>query len=320
MQVVSKDEVDRLLTWPALIDALGQAFAAGWSSPARMHYPVGPDNGHGHGGPMHLLMPCWTPDAPAEGSFLGVKIVNVYPDNGRKGLPAVLGTYLLHSGATGEPLAAIDGTRLTHWRTAAASALAARFLSRPDSRHLVMVGTGALAPFLVRAHAAVRPLDRITIWGRNRAAAEQVVAALADPRWQVAAADDLEAAVEGADIVSCATLATQPLVEGAWLRPGTHLDLVGAFTPSMREVDDEAVQNARVFIDTPVALTEGGDVEAAIRSGAVTADHVAGTLFDLCRGDVQGRRSASDVTLFKSVGTALEDLAAAVMVWQGLQA
>ncbi len=316
MRVVTAGEIDDLLTFPALIDGLHQAFASSGPSPQRHHHAIGRD----HGGPIHLLMPCWTPDAPAPGSFLGTKIVNVFPDNGAKGLPAVMGTYLLFSGETGEPLAAVDGTRLTHWRTAAASGLAARFLARSDARHLLMVGSGALAPFLVRAHAAVRPLDEITIWNRNPAGAERLAEALADPRWTVTVANELASAVEAADIVSCATLSTTRLIQGAWLRPGTHVDLVGAFTMGMREADDEAVRRARVFIDTPAALTEGGDVALAIQSGAILAHDVVGTLADLCGGAVAGRTTSDEITLFKSVGAALEDLAAAVLIWRRLSA
>lgn len=316
MRVVTRDDVDGLLAFPDLIDALQAAFARAADVPERHHHAIG----RGDPGPVQLLMPAWTPDAPGPGSFLGTKIVNIFPDNGRHGLPAVLGTYLLQSGETGAPLAVIDGTRLTHWRTAAASGLAARFLARPDARHLLMVGAGALAPFLVRAHAAVRPLDRVAVWNRNRAGAERTVAALADPRWSVEVADDLRVAVGAADIVSCATLSTTPLVEGAWLKPGAHLDLVGAFTLGMREADDTALNRARLFVDTPAALTEGGDVAVALNSGAVARDHVVGTLFDLCQHATSGRTAPDEITCFKSVGTGIEDLAAAMLVWRRLHA
>ena len=314
MLVVSREEIDRALDFPSLIAALRSMFASGTVAPERHHHALADH------GPVHLLMPAWTDDAPAPGSFLGTKIVNVFPGNGVHGLPAVMGTYLLQSGETGEPLAAIDGTRLTHWRTAAASGLAADYLARPDARHLVMVGAGALAPFLVRAHAAVRPLDRVTIWNRNRVGAERVAAALGDARWAVAVADDLRAAVEDADLVSCATLSTVPLVEGAWLRPGTHLDLVGAFTLGMREADDEALRRAHLFIDTESALTEGGDVAIALAGHAIGRDHVLATLAELCSGRHAGRGTAGEITAFKSVGTAIEDLAAAMLVWGRLGA
>lgn len=320
MRVIGADELDALLTFPRLIEALRGAFASGGDAPERHHHAIGGQDGGQGGGPVHLLMPAWTPDAPAEGSFLGTKIVNAFPNNGRKGLPAIHGTYLLQSGETGEPLAVLDGTRLTHWRTAAASALAARFLARPDAARLLMVGSGALAPFLVRAHAAVSPLREILLWNHRRGGAEALAGALAGNGWAVTVVDDLRGAVEAADIVSCATLSSGPLVRGAWLRPGTHVDLVGAFTLGMRETDGEAVSRARVFVDTPAALIEGGDVALAIRDGAITAGHVAGNLFDLCAGRLEGRRTEDEVTLFKSVGTGIEDLAAAILVWRHLQA
>lgn len=309
MRVVTADEIDRTLAFPALIDALRDAFAEGAAQPERHHHAL-------PGGPVHLLMPAWSAGAPGPGSHLGTKVVNVFPDNGARGLPAVMGTYLLFSGETGAPLAALDGTRLTHWRTAAASGLAARFLARPDARRLLMVGAGALAPFLARAHAAVRPIDSVAVWNRNPEGAERLAAALDAQGLRARPVADLETAVREADVVSCATLATTPLVRGAWLRPGTHLDLVGAFTPAMREADDEALRRGRVFVDTAAALTEGGDVAAAIRAGALARGAVAGTLHDLCAGGVPGRGSAGEVTVFKSVGAALEDLEAATLVWR----
>jgi ornithine cyclodeaminase len=313
MRVVSRDEVDHLIDLPSLIDALHEAFATEGDAPERHHHSLTP------GGPVHLLMPAWTRSAPGPGAFLGTKIVNVFPDNGRRGLPAVMGTYLLQSGETGEPLAAIDGTRLTHWRTAAASGLAARFLARPDAHHIVMVGAGALAPFLVRAHAGVRPLDRVTIWNRSRAGAERAAAQLTDSRWTVTVADDLRSAVEEADIVSCATLSTVPLIEGAWLKPGVHVDLVGAFTMGMREADDEALRRASLFADTEAGLGEGGDIAIGLQAGVITRGDVRATLADLCRGVHAGRGEAGEITLFKSVGAAIEDLAAAMLVWRRLQ-
>ncbi len=314
MRIVAAADVDRLLNFPSLIDALHTAFTGDLQAPERHHHAVGT----GADRPIHLLMPAWTGDAPKPGSFLGTKIVNVFPGNAGRGLPAVLGTYLLHDGATGAPLAAIDGTRLTHWRTAGASGLASRLLAAPAARHLVMVGAGALAPFLIRAHASVRPLERISIWNRRRHGADQLAARLVDLPVEVV--DDLEAAVAEADIVSCATLSGAPLVKGAWLRPGVHLDLVGAFTLAMREADDAALQRGEIYIDTPAALTEGGDVAIALRSGAVTPAAIRANLHDLCRGTAPGRTDPQAVTVFKSVGTAIEDLAAAMLVWRAVQA
>jgi ornithine cyclodeaminase len=313
MRWVSAEAIDKALDFPALIDALAQAFKGGFVAPTRHHHAI---QRAGAATATHLLMPAWTEQGAAEADFLGVKIVNVFPDNGARGLPAVLGLYVLQSGATGEPLAAMDGTRLTHWRTAAASALAARFLARADATRLLIVGAGALAPFLARAHAAVRPIEEITVWNRNRAGAEKLAAGLAQEGFHARVADDLETGARAADIISCATLSRVPLIAGAWLGAGQHLDLVGAFNLEMREADDEALRRARVFIDTEAALSEGGDVALGLRSGAIDRAHIVADLASLCRGDCAGRTAPDEITLFKSAGAALEDLAAAMLVWR----
>jgi ornithine cyclodeaminase/alanine dehydrogenase-like protein (mu-crystallin family) len=313
VRVVSAAEIDHSLTFPALVDALAAAFRAEVVVPGRHHHDV---ERAGAGGTL-LLMPAWT-GAADRGGFVGTKIVTVFPDNGARGLPSVIGTYLLMDGASGAPLAVLDGTRLTLWRTAAASALAARYLARPDAARMVMVGAGALAPWLIRAHLSQRPIPDVAVWNRRPDAARNVVAQLAAEGLPVRAANDLEAAVREADLVSCATLSTAPLVRGAWLKAGAHLDLVGAFKPGMREANDEALQRAAVYIDTEAALMEGGDIAAALASGAIAADHVRGTLVDLCRDQARGRDNPGEITLFKSVGTAVEDLAAAILVWRNL--
>jgi len=313
MRVVPAAEIDRVVRFPALIDALADAFRGDFVVPVRHHHEI-----ERRGGPATLLlMPAWTGAASAAG-FLGVKIVSVFPDNGACGLPSVLGTYLLMDGATGEPRAALDGTRLTVWRTAAASALAARFLAREDCRRMVMVGAGALAPFLIRAHLSQRPINEVALWNHRPEKAEALAAELRGQGLPVTAARNLEAAVRQADLISCATLSTEPLVSGAWLKPGAHLDLVGAYNLRMREADDEALRRSEVYVDTSAALTEGGDVALALRGGAIAESHVRGDLSGLCRGTVRDHRGADAITLFKSVGTAIEDLAAAMLVWRTL--
>jgi ornithine cyclodeaminase len=229
-----------------------------------------------------------------------------------------MGTYLLMEGATGAPLAALDGARLTLWRTAAASALAASHLASPGAARMVMVGAGALAPFLIRAHGSVRPIESVALWNHRPERAQALAAELAAQGLPVRAVDDLEAAVREADLVSCATLSRAPVVRGAWLKAGAHLDLVGAFNLHMREADDAALLRCAVYVDTPAALREGGDVALGIAGGAITERHVRGDLAALCRGTAAGREDAGQVTLFKSVGTALEDLAAAVAVWRAV--
>ncbi len=312
MRVVPAAEIDAALTFADLIEALRKAFTSEITVPVRHHHAI---EREGQATATHLLMPAWT--KKAKDNFLGTKIVNVFPDNGRKGLPSIHGTYLLMSGETGETLAAMDGTRLTVWRTAAASALAASTLARSDASHMVMVGAGALAPMLIEAHASVRPLRHVTLWNHTPGRTEALAVKLAGMGLDIAVTDKLEAAVRQADLISCATLSSQPLVKGAWLKPGAHLDLVGAYNPAMRESDDDCVRRARIYVDTRGgALKEGGDIVQPLADGVITKMDVEGDLFDLCRGSVKPERLPGDITLFKSVGTAIEDLACAMLVWR----
>jgi alanine dehydrogenase len=313
MRVIGPSEVHAALDFPALVESLRQMFRSGCEAPVRHHHtvkvPERPDA-------TLLLMPAWQ-----VGRHVGVKVVSVFPGNAEIGLPAVSGAYVLLDGMTGNPLAIIDGQALTLRRTAAASALAASYLARPDCERLLVVGTGALAPHLVEAHASVRPIRNVLIWGRNPEKAAKLAHRLDRRTLKVAATTDLANAVRGAHIISCATLAREPLVKGAWLPLGVHLDLVGAFTPAMRETDDDAVKRARVFVDTRAgALKEGGDIVQPIAAGIIREDDVAGDLFELTRGLRAGRRYHDQITLFKSVGTALEDLAAAQLALERAQA
>jgi|KBSSwiStaDraftv2_1062776.scaffolds.fasta_scaffold113073_3 ornithine cyclodeaminase len=317
MRMFDGAAVDGALSYPALVGTLRAAFAKGAIAPQRHHHAVALD---GRPEATLLLMPAWEAreaGSPFAGRYMGLKAVTVYPDNATRGQPAVLGTYLLMSAETGETLAVMDATRLTAWRTAAASALASRYLSRPDAARLLMVGAGALAPFLVRAHASVRPIREVAVWNRSRPRAEALVAELARAGIAAAIADDLAAAVAEADIVSTATLSSEPVVRGAWLQSGTHLDCVGAFKPTMRETDDDVARRARIFVDTRAgAFAEAGDILQSLDAGVIGKEEVLGELAELCRGTVQGRTSAEEITLFKSVGASIEDLAAAVAVYE----
>ena len=299
-----------LLPWGAVVRALERGFHDGCEMPVRHHHGVAAPAGDPEA--TLLLMPAWT-----AGGYLGVKVATVFPGNVSRGLGAVQASYILSSAVTGEPLALIDGLELTLRRTAAASALASKFLSRPDARRLLVVGTGNLAPHLAAAHAAARPDLEIEFWGRRP---EKALEASRSPLLQglrTGTAVDLEAAVRAADIVSTATLATEPLVLGSWLQPGVHVDLVGGFTPAMRETDDEAMRRSTVFVDTRAgALVEGGDLPQPIESGALAPEDVAADLYELCRGEHGGRRDGQEITLFKSVGAALEDLFAAILLWE----
>ncbi len=289
----------------ALIDALDAAFRKSATVPARLQYAIPPTQAGARGGTL-LVMPAWR-----AGAALGIKLVTVYPDNAQKDLPAVAATYLLLDASSGVPRALLDGEELTLRRTGAASALASRYLSAPEASRLAMVGSGRLAPHLIESHARVRGIREVRIWGRRIERARAVAASLNSPQLRVEAVADLEAAVRWADIVSCATLSEQPLVRGAWLRAGQHLDLVGAFTPQMCEADDEAIARAELYVDTRTgALAESGEIVGAIARGVIGPQAVRAELSELASGRFK-RSHAAAITLFKSVGTALEDLAAA---------
>lgn len=306
MRSIDAAAVHAALPYDRLIPHLRDAFRAGGEVPLRSRFHI--DGVNGSVGGTLLLMPAWQP-----GRHIGIKTVSVFPDNAKLGLGSVAATYLLLDARTGEPKAVIDGEAITLRRTGCASALAASYLARHEAQHLLMVGAGSLAPHLIRAHCAVRNYTRIEIWNRNRARAEQTAAGLRD--LGVTVVDDLETAARAADTISCATLSRDPLVRGDWLKPGAHLDLVGAFTPEMHETDATALQRSSVYVDNRAgALKEPGDLVTPMAAGQFKAEDVRGDLFDLCRADIVARKSDTEITLFKSVGLALEDLAAAELV------
>jgi len=299
----SSDDVHAALDYAALVEALRAQFAAEATAPVRSSHAVTP------AGDRLLLMPAW------DGVSIGVKIVTVFPGNRARSLPSVAALYVLMDGTTGHPIALIDGEALTLRRTGAASALASSYLSREDASHLVLVGTGALAPFMAEAHSAVRSIERISVWGRTPAHVERTVAALVSKGMPAEPATSLRAALDDADIVSCATTAREPLVRGSDVRNGTHVDLVGAFTPDMRESDDALVSRATLFVDTFAgALKEGGDLVQPMSRGVIARESIRAELADLVSGAHPGRRTRDEITLFKSVGTGVEDLCAARLV------
>ncbi len=300
------------LPWPRMLDALDSALKSDVIAPLRANHtievPAAPDA-------TLLMMPAWR-----IGAHLGVKLVTVFPGNRARGEQSVAAVYLLFDATDGRPLALLDGEEITARRTAGASAYAARILARRDARHLVMVGAGRQARGLVDAHRSVRPIERVSVWSRTPEHANAFVGELADGGVTAAVCVDLEAAVRAADVVCCATLSTSPLVRGEWLRPGTHLDLVGAFRRHMRETDSAAVARADLIVvdERTAALAEGGDIVQAIASGAIGAERITADLRDLAIGAHPGRTRGDQVTLFKSVGFALEDLAAAQAVYESV--
>jgi alanine dehydrogenase len=312
MRVIDADQVRTRADLPGLIDCLERAFRDGATVPPRAVLDIPGGSGDG----QFLVMPAFAPDGSA-----AVKLVTYLPGNAGRGLPTVQAAIVAFSEG-GTPVAVLDGTTVTRLRTAAASALASKYLSRADSSRLTLAGTGALAPWMAAAHAVVRPIERIDVWGRRAervAATVEAVRELVKSRVEVRAAPSLDESVRAADIVTCATSSPTPLVEGRWLKPGSHVDLVGSFTPSTREADDEAVRRARIFVDTfEGALAEAGDLLDPIARGVIGRERVEAELADLVRGRVAGRQTVEEITLFKSVGTALEDLAAAWLLLESV--
>lgn len=309
MLVLDEIQTRAALPWPELIEAIATMFQSECVMPVRHHHEMEvPDEESA----TLLLMPAWVP-----GRYAGVKTVSVFPGNVRRGLPAIFGTYLLSSGATGEMLAAIDGGELTARRTAATSALAARYLARPDAEELLVCGTGRLSLNLMMAHGTTRPIERYRVWGRNKEAAEKIADEARALGLNAEATTDLEAAARTADIISCATLSSEPLIHGEWLKAGAHLDLVGAFKPSMRESDNEAIRRASVYVDTRAgAISEAGDIVQPLKSGVLKEGDIKAELAELVSGAHGGRSHDEEITLFKSVGAALEDLAGAILAYE----
>jgi ornithine cyclodeaminase len=295
------------LVFPELIAALGDAFRHGATVPLRHVHHIETDGAHG----TSLIMPAWSQDG-----FYGVKVINVYPGNAERSLPGLHGIYALFDAGTGVPVALVDANVLTARRTAAASALAAAYLAREDAARLLVVGSGRVARVLPHAMAAVRHIEKIVIWSRGAAGAARLAGELVAAGLAAEATTDLEGAVGTSDLITCATLSEAPLIRGHWLQPGTHLDLIGSFTPTMREADGACFREASVFVDTDEAAAKSGDLLSAIAEGCLTQERILATLQDLACGRHPGRRAAGEITVFKAVGTALEDLAAARLAYR----
>lgn len=307
MRVIDAGEVARRLDYERLVPALHDAFAAGVDAPLRHRHPVGGPDGNA----SLLLMPVWR-----DGAYIVVKLVTVFPANRERELPGLSSALVLFRGDTGEQLAFIDGSELTRRRTVAASALAARYLAREGARRMLVAGAGHIGGAVPEAYRAVRPIHRVEVWNRSEPAAERMVLDLRAQGFEAERVDDLAAAAGRADIVSCATMAGEPILRGAWLAPGTHVDLIGGFKPDMRECDDDAIRRASVFADSPAAWQESGDLLDPLNSGVLEQHEILATLTGLCRGEHPGRTGDEEITLFKSVGTAVEDFAAAVLAYE----
>lgn len=307
---LSNDQLLELLDYPSLINALEQAFQAEITVPMRHHHDyanptAGPDS-------TLLLMPAWD-----DGQFVGLKIVTISPNNSIYQLPSIQGSYTLFDLPTGRSILEMDAKVLTNLRTAATSALASQFLSRTDSRHLLVIGTGSLAPYLIAAHASNRPIEKVSVWGRDEQKAQRVLDALDRNSYKLQVVKHLNEAIQDADIVSAATMSVDPLIYGRFLKPGQHLDLVGSYKPDMREADDEVIRRSTLFVDTlQGAPEESGDLAIPLATGVCQFEDIQADLFGLCRGKHPGRKGDEEITFFKSVGHALEDLAAAKLAYE----
>lgn len=314
MRVLGGEEVLHLLPMQQLIEQLRIAFLDPCVCPDRQVSALP----GGSGDRLLLYMPAFDPAGATV-----VKLATVLPENPARGLPAIQAAILVFS-PLGTPIAVLDGAAVTRMRTGAASALASSYLSRSDSTHLLVIGTGALAPCMAWAHCMVRPIREVRVAGRDERRARvtaEAITALVGSQVHVGVADSLDRAAGEADVISCATSSAEPVLQGGWIRPGTFIDLVGSFSPRRREADDEAVRRSRLFVDTlDGALTEAGDLLDPIGRGVISREQIEGELADLVSGRVTGRRSADEITLFKSVGSAIEDFAAAQLLMAQLEA
>lgn len=297
MRFVSADEIRRVLDFDTLIAAL----EAGHRRPPM---PVHDDLLGGAGAQYFVR------SSGAAGFAFGSKLITIVPDNPTaRDLPTVQALYVLFDGDDGRPRAVLDGTELTYWKTAADSALGAKLLAPERPRVLAVAGAGQLAPWLVRAHCHVNPsIERVQVWNRSLDGAQRLAVSLRADGVAAEATADLAAAVSEADIVTTATMAETPILEGAWLTPGTHVDLVGGYSLTTREADDTVVTAGRLFVDCrESALGRVGDIAAPIEAGVLGEADILGDLYDLCAG-APGRVSSDDITVFKNAGGAHLDL------------
>lgn len=301
MKVITAAQAEAALEYADLVESLREAHR-GERSITDDAYLEEPDLGYGPNG--FLVRPAWQYN-----DLLGAKLATVFPENPSRNMLTVHAVYVLFDGTNGKPLATMDGTVLTWFKTACDSALGASYLAREDAAIMLMVGAGAMAPHLIRAHVAVRPsIDKIMIWNRSENRARQLAEALDLDGREVVAITDLPKAVVESDVISMATSSPYGLITGADVSPGTHLDLVGAYTPDMREVDDEAVRKSRVYVDLVDTAMLTGELLQPIEAGVMTKDDIVGDLYDLCSGLVDGRQTLDEITMFKNGGGGHLDL------------
>lgn len=299
--VITASDVEPHLDWLAVTDALAEGHRR---PPAQIRDVLMARSGES-GDDRLLSRAAWI-----EGLGLGVKSVTVFPGNPGKGRPSVQGAMTVFDDATGAPEAVIDNALITRWKTAGDSLLAAKLLMRPGARRLLILGAGAVAESLIEAYGALIPDLQVTIWTRRPEAAGALAAR--HPGAQVAV--DLARAVPEAEVISTATMARVPLLRGEWLRPGQHVDLIGAYTPDMREADDEVLRRGRLFVDSrETTLGHIGELMIPMSSGVIAQDDIRGDLHELVAGTA-GRRSEDEITIFKNGGGAHLDLMTARLI------
>lgn len=310
MKIFDKKEIEAALTYNALIEKLEDSFCKKYDVPPRQHFCF--ESGEGSDNSTLLLMPAWKNEA-----FVGLKIITVSPYNAPKNLATIQGIYILIDASTGQVIAQYDAKSITNLRTAAASALASKFLSRKNASSLLMIGTGALAPEMIKAHCSVRSIETVWVWGRNFDKAKSLAKELALDGVDIIPIKNIDDYMAKADIISTATSSPEPLIWGRELVPGQHVDLVGAFKPTWREADEETILKSSVFVDTREGtLKESGELLIPIKKGTFSPDDIQADLFELCQLEKPGRINDREITSFISVGYALEDLAAAELVWE----
>jgi ornithine cyclodeaminase/alanine dehydrogenase-like protein (mu-crystallin family) len=307
MKILDSTITRDALPFPELIDALRAMFVEGCHVPLRHNHKIATESDEG----TVLIMPAWQ-----DGGYLGIKTVNVFPGNAALGLPGLHSTYVLYDARTGAPLAQLDGNEITSRRTAAASALGASYLARKNASRMTLLGAGRVGSLVPEAYRAVLPIREVDVWDAVPAASERLVARLTELGFEARVVTNLPESVARADVITCATLATEPVVRGEWLAPGSHLDLIGSFTPLMREADDACFANSTMFVDTAEAFQKSGDLLGPLQRGVLVHPEAWPTLETLCRAQAQGRTRDDERTVFKAVGTALEDLAAASLVYE----
>jgi ornithine cyclodeaminase/alanine dehydrogenase-like protein (mu-crystallin family) len=312
MLIIPDEKILELLGYKELIEALREIFQSDYTMPLRHHHfyntPEGDEN-------TLILMPVWNSE------YMGMKQVTVAPANAKANMPSIFAQYILSDSITGEPLAMMNATELTARRTACTSALAASFLCREDAENLLIVGGGKVAQHLAQAHLAVRNFKKVSVWMRNPTKMEEFVVSLKDQGIPAECVTDLEETARQADLISCATPSKTPIIKGEWVKAGTHLDLMGSYKPDTRETDDTAIRKSSIFVDSRAgALHESGELALPIASGIITQKDVKADIVDLIKGIHPGRSSSEEITLFKSVGLAIEDLAAALLVYKSYNA